>query len=351
MDWNGEIRPSDYAIHLAAPDAVGNRETTERLDGRGGVLRRKWVAPVSFAVGESDPAPMTQEELLAFHTASGAFTGLDGFEGAFVDLPADAASIAEVVQGLLIHEGLAGAYGVTLAAGRIAEKQLHGAGTMLQRAASLDPAPITAARAPDRRVVGVCRHFATLFVALMRGKGVPARARCGFATYFAAGKHLDHWVGEYWNTAEARWMLVDAQVDDVQRRMFSLSIDTLDVPRDMFLAGGDAWRACRAGADPMSFGVAGTQMWGLVEVYGDLFQDLAALQNIEFLPWGWYGLAKDERGMQETALIDRLARLSSRADAAAMDELRDVLAGDARLRVPAGLVEAHLDADRSAFSS
>jgi transglutaminase-like putative cysteine protease len=43
-----------------------------------------------------------------------------------------------------------------------------------------------------------------LFVALIRRKGVPARARCGFADYFEPGKHLDHWVGEYWNSDEGR---------------------------------------------------------------------------------------------------------------------------------------------------
>jgi hypothetical protein len=142
--------------------------------------------------------------------------------------------------------------------------------------------------------------------------------------------------------------LVDAQVDEAQRRYFKLELDTLDVPRDAFLVGGDAWRACRAGADPMSFGVAGTPMWGLVEVYGDLFQDLAALQKIELLPWGWYGLAKDERGIAETALIDTLASISSRADAAAMSELRNILAGDERLRVPPETVATAIAADAAA---
>ena len=84
----------------------------------------------------------------------------------------------------------------------------------------------------------------------------------------------------------------------------------------------------------MGFGVSGTEMWGLVEVYGDIFQDLAALQNIELLPWGWYGLATDQAGMAETALIDQLADISSRADEAAMAELAALLAADERLRPP-----------------
>jgi hypothetical protein len=291
-------------------------------------------------------------QLLADYAAPGAFTTLDGGAAALAEsAPDDIAGVVRLVQGLLIHEGLTGLYGVTTPPERAGEKQLHGAAAMLRHATRLDPRPLAAPRAPEHRVIGVCRHFATLFVAIMRRKGVPARARCGFATYFAAGKRLDHWVGEYWDAGAERWVLVDAQVDDAQRRYFKLELDTLDVPRDRFLVGGDAWRACRGGADPMTFGVAGTAMWGLVEVYGDLFQDLAALQKIELLPWGWYGLAKDERGMQELALIDRLASISSRADAAAMAELREVLAGDARLRVPDEAVSAALAADRAATSA
>ena len=290
-------------------------------------------------------------QLLADFAAPGVFTTLDGDAAAMADgAPDDVAGVVRLVQGLLIHEGLTGLYGVTTPPARLGEKQLHSAAAMLRQAARLDPRPLAAARAPEHRVVGVCRHFATLFVAIMRRKGVPARARCGFAGYFAAGKHLDHWVGEYWDAAAGRWVLVDAQVDDAQRRYFKLDLDTLDVPRNRFLVGGDAWRACRDGADPMSFGVAGTPMWGLVEVYGDLFQDLAALRKIELLPWGWYGLAKDERGMAEVELIDRLATISSRADAKAMAELREALAADPRLRVPPEQVAEAAATDAAAFA-
>jgi hypothetical protein len=277
---------------------------------------------------------MTPADLLTFYSSPGPFTGLDGFEDEVEGLPRDVAVIVRTVQGLLIQEGLISAYGVSLPAERIAEKQLHSSVAMLARALSLDSQAIVSRRVPERRVVGVCRHFATLFVAIMRQKGVPARARCGFANYFAPGKHVDHWIGEYWNAMEGRWVLVDAQIDDMQRESFRVTLDRLDVPRDRFLVAGDAWRACRNGADPITFGVAGTEMWGLVEMYGDLFQDLAALQKIELLPWGWYGLATDESGIGETALIDRLAGISSSADAHALEELRGMIAEDGRLRPP-----------------
>jgi hypothetical protein len=118
------------------------------------------------------------------------------------------------------------------------------------------------------------------------------------------------------------------------------------VPRDRFLVAGDAWGACRSGADAETFGVAGTSNWGLIEVYGEMFLDLAALQKIELLPWGWYGLAKDQGAMQtEAALVEELAALSSAADAAAVAEVRARVDADERLRVPAATVGAIVAAE------
>ena len=296
---------------------------------------------------------MNHEELLAYYRAPGIFTGLEGFEDAVDAIPGDIASIASVVQGLLIHEALAPAYKVELSPEQHAQKQLHSAVAMLSCATRIATSPLSESRVPGQRVVGVCRHFATLFVAILRHKGIPARARCGFANYFEPGKHVDHWVGEYWNAEQNRWILVDAQVDSHQRDWYKPNFDTLDVPRDRFLVAGDAWRACRSGAeDSNSFGVSGTNMWGIVEVFGDLFQDLAALQKIELLPWGWYGLATDDSNcILEEDLMDELALLSSAADAVALERLSEMLAADIRVRMPPETIEKVVQADRTFVAS
>lgn len=296
---------------------------------------------------------MTHDELLAYYASPGRFTNLGRFADEVDAFPSDVGAIAKVVQGLLIHEALAPAYQVMLSAERREEKQLHGAAAMLSCSERLEDRPLAERRPADRRVVGVCRHFATLFVACLRRKGIPARARCGFANYFQSGKNLDHWVGEYWNAGERRWVLADAQVDELQAKFYKPDFDLLDVPRDRFRVAGDAWAACRTdGADPMTFGVAGTENWGLLEVLGDLLLDLAALQNIELLPWGWYGLAKETGACEnEAELIDRLARLSSSADTAALVELRRMTAADARLAVPAETLAAIAAAEQQVGQS
>jgi hypothetical protein len=160
---------------------------------------------------------MTLQDELEFYRTPGVFTGVGGFAREIAAIPDDVASIARAVQGLLIHEAFASAYGIALPPGRTEEKQLHGAVAMLSRAKRLDGRPIGEGRAAEDRVVCVCRHFATLFVAILRHKGTPARVRAGFANYFEAGKHTEHWVAEYWNPGEGRWILVDAQIDDVLR--------------------------------------------------------------------------------------------------------------------------------------
>jgi hypothetical protein len=129
--------------------------------------------------------------------------------------------------------------------------------------------------------------------------------------------------------------------------VFQIDFDPLDVPRDRFLVGGDAWRAYRSGADPMTFGVAGTANWGVLEIYGDLFQDLAALQKVELLPWNWYGLALNQSGLAETDLLDDLARISSQADADSLARLNEKLAADERLRVPVETIADAREADRA----
>src|SRR5262245_17397255 len=137
-------------------------------------------------------------------------------------LPRDVGGLARVVQGVLIHEHIAPAYGVTLSAEQHAQAHMRGVETILDRIARQDSRPLPQARPPDERVVGVCRHFTLLHVAMLRRQGISARARCGFGAYFDKGKFIDHWVTEYWNESAQRWVLVDAQLDQHQRQLFGI---------------------------------------------------------------------------------------------------------------------------------
>ena len=229
------------------------------------------------------------------------------------DLPTDIPGLCEVVQGLLLHVHWAVAYGFEIPADRMDEVEVRPAQRMLARIRELDPGPLDVARPVERRMLGNCRDFSTLLCTLLRHRGVPARARCGFGAYFQPGKFEDHWVCEHWSETEARWVKVDAQLDALQLKVLKPDFDPRDVPANQFIVAGQAWQACRAGReDPGSFGIF--DMRGMWFVSGNVFRDLAALNRIELLPWDGWGLldtAYAEYGDAELALHDRIAELTT----------------------------------------
>ena len=253
------------------------------------------------------------------------------------DLPGDVAGLAAVLHGLIIHEHLAGLYGVTLSDQQRASVHVRRAEDLLGLVTAMDSRPLGVPREPAARLPGNCRHFTVLMVALLRAQGVPARARCGFGGYFGNDLFEDHWVCEYWNSSVQRWMLVDAQIDARQREIFTIDFDLTDVPRDRFLIAGDAWTKCREGAaDPAAFGLSLIKESGLWWIAGNVMRDAAALGNIEVLPWDVWGAmpAPDaEIGPDDLVLFDQLAGYTRLADAAS-DLLENLCATDSRLTVP-----------------
>jgi len=257
----------------------------------------------------------------------------------FNELPRDPGALAKTVQGLLIHQHIAPAYGVTLSRDQQAQPHVRAVEKILDDILTRDGRPLSAERATNERQVGVCRHFTLLHMAMLRTQGIPARARCGFGAYFEEGKYLDHWVTEYWDEATKSWVLFDAQIDDRQRELFKIGFDTADVPRDQFVVAGDAWSACRSGrADPNAFGIL--DMHGLWFIAGNLVRDVAALNNREMLPWDVWGAMRRQDSELDVAFFDRLAIVSREPDAH-HDEL-DALDRDERVSVPRTVFNAQL---------
>jgi hypothetical protein len=258
----------------------------------------------------------------------------------FDGLPRDPAKLAGAVQGLLIHQHIAPAYGVTLGRDQLAQSHLRAVEQILDEIVARDTRPLSASRDAGERQVGVCRHFTLLHVAMLRRHGVAARARCGVGAYFEKGRYLDHWVTEYWDEVTGRWILFDAQLDARQIELFGIGFDPRDVPRDQFVVAGDAWSLCRSGAaDPDAFGIL--DMHGLWFIAGNLIRDLAALNNHEMLPWDIWGAMPRPDSELDLAFFDRLATVSAAPDAHP-DEL-DALYRDARVNVPRAVFNAELN--------
>jgi hypothetical protein len=264
----------------------------------------------------------------------GAMTDPRAYSGYYAGLPSDVPSLVQTVQGLIVHVFWAERYGLKLAPERQAEVQLRSTERRLARTLALDPAPLNVARPLEKKIVGNCRDFSLSLASLLQAQGVPARPRCGFGAYFMPEHYEDHWVCEYWNEAEARWVLVDAQVDELQREILGIPFDALDVPRDQFLVGGAAWKLCRSGqADPNQFGIF--DLLGIDFVKGNLIRDVAALNKLELLPWDCWGLILAETASlppDDLSLLDRLADLTQ-GDVPDFETVRQLYESNPRLRV------------------
>jgi hypothetical protein len=249
------------------------------------------------------------------------------------DLPTEIGELCRIVQCVTIHIFWAKRYGLELPDIRHSEVQLRTLQPRLARTIELDAHPLTHSRSLEKKLVGNCRDFSLLLVSILRHKGIPARARCGFGAYFIAGHYEDHWVAEYWDEAQKRWILVDAQLDPFQCDALKIPFDPLDVPRDQFIVGGRAWQMCRRDeADPESFGIF--DMKGLDFVRGNLIRDVASLNKVELLPWDCWGLI-DKAALDnpaDLACLDSLAELTC-ADVPDFKAVRALYLSDSRLLV------------------
>jgi hypothetical protein len=267
------------------------------------------------------------------YAAPGPLTGLQSVPPtALQDVPREPLAICRLAHNLVIQPSDATSLG--LDPGRFAENQIRPIGRLVAALLSLDPAPLDRAREPSRRVIGTCRHFAVLSCALLRYRGISARVRCGFATYFQPGQGVDHWITEYWAEDEQRWVRIDSEILGQ-----SVLREPEDLALDQFLSGGEAWAAFRDGRiDAAVFGVYGTDNWGPGEIRGNAVKDLAALNRVEMLPWDEWGKMeaayKGEAGPDYDELLDAVADVCASNDLAAIAELysRDAL------RVPPELI-------------
>jgi hypothetical protein len=268
------------------------------------------------------------------YSQPGPFTRLDAAQLRLMeDLPDDPVGICAVAQGLVIQPADAAASGIV--GDRLAEKDIRPVSELIAALTALDPSPLHLPRRPEARVVGCCRHFASIACAFLRARGIASRARCGFGTYFLEGRGVDHWITEYWDGDARRWVRVDTE---------HLGKQYVEHPEDLapgeFLSGGEAWSLYRSGlVEGRMFGVAGVDhAWGAAEISGNVVRDLAALSGWEMLNWDEWGRMTEayegRTGPDYDDLIDEVAEVCSQGDPVALAHLfdRDDLAVPAQLR-------------------
>ena len=255
----------------------------------------------------------------------------------YENLPTSISELVRLVQGVTIHIFWAERYGLKVPSERMGELQLRSMERRLARTIELDSNPLIEPRAVNKKLLGNCRDHSLLLASLLRHQGIPARARCGFGAYFMPDHFEDHWVTEYWNHEQSRWVLVDAQLDELQCDVMKIPFDTLDVPRDQFIVGGKAWQMCRSGEqNPDKFGIF--DMHGLGFVRGNLVRDVASLNKMELLPWDCWGVILSEQldNPDDLSMLDEVAELTA-GDVPDFDALRSRYESDPCLHVSGSL--------------
>lgn len=165
------------------------------------------------------------------------------------------------------------------------------------------------------RLILTCRFVSILMASVLKSKGIPARVRSGFAPYFKGfgNKSVDHWINQYWNKKEKRWVTidVDGSLEDY------LEFDPYDTPRDVFDFSADAWLAVRAGKTDKAYFWNAGGFEGLRVIAWELFYDFHCLMNNEIIYlhqpkyiWGRF----DKLTEEELKEIDDLALLMKEPD-------------------------------------
>jgi hypothetical protein len=188
-------------------------------------------------------------------------------------------------------------------------------------------------RAVEHKLVLCCRYVSVLMTAILKAKGYAARCRAGYAPYIKEGVSLDHWIIEYYDEKQGRWITIDA---DGFWKDSELSFDQYDIPKDSFDFAGSTWLDIRAGkTDGSKFIYAdglGTNSYKALLLY--LFYDLNAIMNQEltfsFVPYMWIHF--DELTEEDYKEIDRVAILLCDPDEN-FDELYDIWNVDKKWRL------------------
>ncbi len=167
-------------------------------------------------------------------------------------------------------------------------------------------------RSSSERVAGCCRDHSLFVVGALRERGVPARNRVGFASYFTAGYHHDHVVVEYHDGQ--RWIRTDPELPGDAHTGVSWHFNPRDMPVGVgapFETAAEVWRGYRLGRhDASTYGVfPGSDLAGPDFVRSYVIFELAHRFGDELLLWDSWGT--DDVSDDE---IDELTDLLIRAD-------------------------------------
>ena len=237
-----------------------------------------------------------------------ALTDPGSLAGLYDDLPKNPSALRDIVSQLIVHVSWAARYGFS--PDQVMPRDTQSVVDRLNAIQTAFSGSLSAQRPPGKRTFGTCRDYSLMLCSMLRQRSIPARVRCGFATYLSQAPYKDHWVCEYWSQDHTRWIRTDAQLDQLQRDQLRIAFDCADLPDGVFLTGGPAWTLARSGtAAAGDFGHGEAR--GLWFLRVNLHRDLLALANQPMSAWDtWRDATAHSRmpGDADIASGDHLAR-------------------------------------------
>lgn len=297
---------------------------------------------------------------LAFYKKQSMMTDPKDYSHLFDCIPPDIGLIKSLLDGLIFHFWDGSIYNYQIPYKKLFEIETRYVSKMLKIIWDLDSSPLTMARPFDKRIIGSCRDYSTLFCSILRHHSIPARTRVAFSTYYFKDYYHDEVILEYWDYQKNKWCLVDPRVNEfhINRQKLTIDFDLLDVPKDKLVVAGLAWQMVRdnkACADIFCGGDLNKNK-GLWYIRDRLIQDFAALNSVEMQLWDAWGLMLEdtiiENDEKQLDYIDKIAQITLDTDLN-LDDIKQQFNSDNQLKVPQKIIsynpiykkkEIHLDA-------
>jgi hypothetical protein len=208
---------------------------------------------------------------------------------------------------------------------------LPSAVSMIAELLRLDNRGFVLDRRVEDKIIVTCRYVAILMASILKSKNIPCRVRSGFAPYLVPELSIDHWINQYWNEAEHKWITFDADgfYDN------NIGFEQYNIADKKFDWAAETWKGLRKRTlDEKRYFNAGG-FTGFMPVPWALFYDFHSLMNNEILYLqGPYYLPFDFDKIDDKDLndIDELAELLLDPDKN-FDELLRIWTTEKRYRI------------------
>src|SRR3989344_7209683 len=181
------------------------------------------------------------QKILDYYLKFSLYTNPGCYEDYFRSLPDDVSEIGFLVRKQVIHR-------VTLRNGntksnadfkygdmdkvqwwrlRTEDDVLPNAVSMIAELMRLDGRGFVKDRDTENKIIVTCRFATILTASILKSKDIPCRVRVGFSSYTTPGESWDHWINQYWDKENKRWVTMD-----VDNSLENIGFDPYDMPKE-----------------------------------------------------------------------------------------------------------------------